>query len=381
MITKKILDYEYQLTRIFGKWLNEDKHTPKYYERLDEANGLYDIVFTHRQSMQDDFESIKKYLKPTSKIVTDISIESGNIGSFLEKYEKITKSEPYEFYLICDTIISEHDRFKNNNFKLLESYSISFYAYLNEFTEHNLTHGKLISSNNHSGFMSLNNSCRLHRVYLFTQLLKRNLSLEKCSFLFTTGGPDGSKFNRNIFVNFLNELKNKNYIDTELYDKCINYSLPKIIDLDSNYYFFPNDAITDLYEDTILNLVTENLSGMTSGDMWNPYIITFTEKTIKPFFTKQIPLFFALPGLLKVYKNLGFDLYDDLIDNSYDNEIDPIKRLDLILNELERLSNIDLIKYKNDNKIRFDKNYELLEILNKSGEEKVKSFLYEEILK
>ena len=360
MITNlRILDSEYQMVRIFGKFIK-----PEECDVFEFANGLYDIVFTHRQLMQDDFESIKPYLKPTTKIVTDISIESGNIGDFLEKYNIITKNEPYDFYLISDTILSEHEEFKNNKFKLLESYHISFYAYLNELTDHNITSDKQIFAETHNGFMSLNNSCRLHRVYLFTQFLKRNLSLDKTSFLFTTGGNNGFKYDRD-----------------ELYDKTINFNLPKVIDLDSNNYFQSDNRITDLYKDTILNLVTENLSGMTPGDIYTPYIITFTEKTIKPFIAKQIPLFFALPGLLNILRKLGFDLFDDLINNSYDMEFDSAKRLDLILDELEKLLKMDLIQYKQDNKERFDKNYNLLEKFNKSGEELVKEFLYNEIIK
>ena len=120
---------------------------------------------------------------------------------------------------------------------------------------------------------------------------------------------------------------------------------------------------------------------MTPGDIYTPYIITFTEKTIKPFIAKQIPLFFALPGLLNILRKLGFDLFDDLINNSYDMEFDSAKRLDLILDELEKLLKMDLIQYKKDNKERFDKNYNLLEKFNKSGEELVKTFLYNEIIK
>ena len=62
-------------------------------------------------------------------------------------------------------------------------------------------------------------------------------------------------------------------------------------------------------------------------------------------------------------------------------ESNPIYRIKSIVTELERLLQIDLIQYKKNNQHRFDSNYNLLETLTKSGEEKVKSFLYEEILK
>ena len=121
--------------------------------------------------------------------------------------------------------------------------------------------------------------------------------------------------------------------------------------------------------------------GMTDGDESPFGLITFTEKIIKPFLAKQIPLFIALPGLQEVLRNLGFDLFDDLIVTSYEKESNPIYRIKSTVTELQRLLQIDLIQYKKNNQHRFDYNYNLLEILTKSGEEKVKSFLYEEILK
>ena len=121
--------------------------------------------------------------------------------------------------------------------------------------------------------------------------------------------------------------------------------------------------------------------GMTNGDE-SPYgLITFTEKIIKPFLAKQIPLFIALPGLQNELRKLGFDLFDDLITTTYELEKSPTKRIEMIVNELERLLSLDLVEYKNKNQHRFDSNYDLLQTLTKSGEEKVKTFLYEEILK
>jgi len=128
-------------------------------------------------------------------------------------------------------------------------------------------------------------------------------------------------------------------------------------------------------------LVTENLTGMSNGDISNDKIYTFTEKTIKPFIAKQIPIFFALPGHLNVLRNLGFDLFDDLIDNSYDTEMNHVKRLDLILNELQRLMHVDLVEFKNKNKNRFDSNFKLLDTLTQRGQNLIKIFLHEEILK
>lgn len=368
----RILDSELQMSRIFGIFKLE-------YDTIENVSGLYDIVFTHRELMQDNFDSIKKYLKPTTKIVTDISVESGNIDVFLDKYEFITKNNSFDFYLLCDTTLKNKTKF-NSNVKILDDFSILFHAYLNKYSDDRMSLTNTLFADTHDGFLSLNNSCRLHRVYLFTQLLKRNFSLDKCSFLFSTGTPNGWQYNRDVFIDCLDTLMKQQNINSEVYNLAINYKLPKTLDYDTTNGLYIYNDINYLYK-TILNLVSENLTGMTDGDISKDKLFTFTEKTVKPFLAKQIPLFFALPGHVNLLRNLGFDMFDDIVNHEYDNELDSVKRLDMLLDELDRLLTVDLLEFKNKNQVRFDKNYDLLFNLSNKGYEKVKSFLYEEILK
>jgi hypothetical protein len=229
--------------------------------------------------------------------------------------------------------------------------------------------------------MSLNNSCRIHRVLLFTELVKRNIKLDNCSFLFTTGGHEGYKFNKEVYESQLIELLDDNIISNELYEKIKSIKVPIPIDVDCEINpAYISNKITSIYN-PILNLVTENLTGMTDGDISTHHLITFTEKTIKPFQAKQIPLIYGLPNLQKVLRELGFDLFDDLIDTSFEQESNPSIRLKMIVDELERLLKIDLIKYKEDNIDRFIHNYDNLYKLNNRGKSLLESFLYEEILK
>lgn len=66
-----------------------------------------------------------------------------------------------------------------------------------------------------------------------------------------------------------------------------------------------------------------------------------TEKTIKAFALGQIPIFVALPGYVDKLRDLGFDVFDDVVNHSYDLEKDfEIKAL-LITHQLRKLS----IKY------------------------------------
>lgn len=62
-----------------------------------------------------------------------------------------------------------------------------------------------------------------------------------------------------------------------------------------------------------------------------------TEKIFKPITAKRPFILVAAPGNLAYLKSYGFKTFDKWIDESYDNEIDPAKRIEMIANELEKL--------------------------------------------
>jgi len=93
--------------------------------------------------------------------------------------------------------------------------------------------------------------------------------------------------------------------------------------------------------------------------------IFFTEKSIKPFAWGQVPLFNTIRHHVETIRSYGFDLFDDLIDHSYDNEIDPYKRISMVVDQLEKICRTmtleDIQNFKRDNMHRFIKNRELAE--------------------
>jgi hypothetical protein len=95
---------------------------------------------------------------------------------------------------------------------------------------------------------------------------------------------------------------------------------------------------------------------------WNvPFI---TEKSTKPFIWGQVPIYNMMAGSIKYIRELGFDLFDDIIDHSYDNELDPMTRIKLVIDQLEKIcqwSLEDCVAYKQKNIDRFIKNREVSE--------------------
>jgi hypothetical protein len=174
-------------------------------------------------------------------------------------------------------------------------------------------------------------------------------------------------------------LKTNNLLDNSLYSFLHNsyniklnkqYELPWI-DAD-NYPLYGSDQ--DIHEpqfnDTAINLVSE------TND--NDYDVFMTEKIWKPIIAKQVFVVHGNYGYLKKLKQLGFRTFNNVFDESYDDERDSDKRTNKIIDLCKILKNIDKQKlYRETESIRqhnqklfFDKKE-----LSKSINETVSGFL------
>jgi len=146
------------------------------------------------------------------------------------------------------------------------------------------------------------NGERMHRVWFVNQLYKRRL-LEKG------------------FVSFFG---NENY-------KNFN---PLVIDSDDPYkitYFHNYLSRRKEYEESYFTIVSE-----TNAESDFCFI---TEKTIKPIMNLHPFVILGNPKTLSVLKSFGFKTFDTWWDESYDSEIDFLKRGEKLINLVESLCN------------------------------------------
>ena len=111
-----------------------------------------------------------------------------------------------------------------------------------------------------------------------------------------------------------------------------NNILPILADGDARQYV--HNRATDIFRTCLFNIVVET-SNQTDTNGWNS--IFLTEKTFKCFDLYQIPIWFAVPGTVAQVRKLGFDLFDDIIDHSYDNIIDESERINSIVAQVKNL--------------------------------------------
>jgi hypothetical protein len=214
-----------------------------------------------------------------------------------------------------------------------------------------------------SFFMCYNRMLKPHRVSLLA-LLKREGILDEVDWTMLRGNelnerfsdPDGTPsfnlffevFDRDDFKEYYNEILflQKSGVKKSRFEEEYRVDQPPyFIDFYKTYEMNP-------YRNSYVNIVTE--TGYISTD-----VIHITEKSLMPIYYSQIPLILANFEHNKFLKErYDFDLFEDIIDYSYDNEKDPRKRLFMFVDEVKRLNSIkdEIINFYKNNQERFELN-------------------------
>jgi len=214
-------------------------------------------------------------------------------------------------------------------------------------------------------FMCYNRNYTSHRVGILTALKHHNL-LEDTdwSFLRATRLADYRLPDGNIDMNILRDV-----FDDEMINEMresFNYfkdaenkkSEFETYDIDTpgggqNWdYMFENNP----YKHSYINIVNES-------QFSRDEVIHITEKTLIPLYYSQIPLLVGTYQHVKRTKEkYGFDLFEDFVDTSYDNEPNPQKRMKMIIDEIVRLNKIknQLSGFYLESKKRFKHNREIV---------------------
>ena len=130
----------------------------------------------------------------------------------------------------------------------------------------------------------------------------------------------------------------------------LEYQTPKILNWTNNIPYCINneyDNYTNQYSNKIYNtilqaqfhIIVETIfdEGIYQVDASNiiPWI---TEKTYKAIACKKIFLCYGMQGSLNVLKQMGFQTFDNIIDETYDTIEDPVLRRAALVKEIMRLS-------------------------------------------
>jgi len=205
----------------------------------------------------------------------------------------------------------------------------------------------LISNNeNKYTFLSLNNTVNINKFKLIKELSKNNL-LEKA------------------YVSFGEYKKNNFRLTTE------EKKFLKISDYTNRYKIFekPPERVCHTFRNVecsanfINNFYIKKNMSTNIALMQETFLHRYypCEKTFLPFFTQKIPIILSAENSMLELKKQGFDIFEDMVDFSYDSEKEKEKRVKKCVN-----NNLDLLRtgIQTNKKIkeRFDFNFFHLKI-------------------
>lgn len=188
-------------------------------------------------------------------------------------------------------------------------------------------------------YVCLNKVIRSHRIRLLEGLLAANLVNDDCYYSFHNpllSLKDDQSLQEEITAGHLpNIQKNSEYVDTLI----LNFD-----DTRTN----PIDIIADdlpLFNDSYFSLVTETMYYDWTVPKYKlgyplPYLncIFFSEKVYKPIVMMQPFILVGRPHSIRMLKEHGYKTFHPYIDESYDSIEDDGYRMQVIIDEVKRLS-------------------------------------------
>ena len=214
-------------------------------------------------------------------------------------------------------------------------------------------------------FLNLNRVAKIPRLYALAELIKQGLlphSLTSFCFTDDNGAPlqEYSKIvNDNIFDCVLHgqiecggipkerRIEIMTYITDVVNEHIFSKGLHKSnMVIDRPDVFSRNPAFIEyqehpMFNDTWFSLVNETHTNIFFGSQELKNGVFISEKSAKVLAHKHPFFIFSTHGHLRELRNLGFQTFSDIWDESYDLIVDPLERYDAILKEIDRLCGLN----------------------------------------
>jgi hypothetical protein len=307
-------------------------------------------------------EEIEYYIKHKNLKVIFLSEHESymNFGFDIKKISNLIDKKglnPKQFYFINNNSLI--DELKNTT--LINLYKTDFL--LSQFSDAVLAYKFKIPfvEDKPFLFLCLNRRPKTHRTGLLT-LLKNNELLDSglIDWSLTYGLMNHPLLATYAHQNFIDDSNDEKLLHS-YFEIC---SKPKLsfYETDKDWFNNPDNYAhfmhieSKSYENSYINIITESHYEIKD--------IHITEKSYKPFYFYQFPIFLASYRHVEMFKkeHPDLDLFEDIINYDYDLEIDDIKRFHMVLDEIIRLSKLEkeIKNYYITNKDRFIKNHEYI---------------------
>jgi len=202
-------------------------------------------------------------------------------------------------------------------------------------------------------FLSLNRNQRAHRAMLLALLYKLDIQdhgLISCMF----------KDQINDLFRYTQWNTDKQLIFEEGFTSFKQH--PLVIQDNYNIYnLLPNDNVTNFknklstyYRDTFVEIITET--------SYTEACYNLTEKTLNSIYGCCFPILLCSQGSVQFLRDMGIDVFDDIVDHSYDSIADPTDRLyHAVVDNIRLLTDLEFVKNQwKSNRSRFVNNIDFV---------------------
>jgi len=314
--------------------------------KVEEDIECYQLMFCPygRGTCFDDLYKLKFESRIVILNVMDLIIDPFD-NTAIDEIKKFCESHPEQNFIIFNLHLGLANELQVPN------------LYLDTIISSNLTEDlrpcekKTISNN----WLSLNLDTKLHRVMTVSYLLSKDYYMNG-RITFDIDSPTLVKYDK---------YKNKSEIPGNLKEELSigyqrfrskNFNLVKIRNFDKK-----DDRVATNYNDNLLP-VYENIGvEIITGTMFFEKTPVITEKEVQSIFGKNFPIYINGVGMVREMKKLfDLDLFDDIIDNSYNEIDDHFERLAAAIDRNDHLLNgsMNIHELWFDNQKRFEENYQ-----------------------
>lgn len=200
-------------------------------------------------------------------------------------------------------------------------------------------------------FVSLNRGSRNHRLYLVSALYGRNLDeYGNISYLSTL---HKSSLSDAIPYDYIGD--SKYHIANLGYDRYSFVKEQKVED-SKDIYTVQNDNLTN-FKQSLQPKYFNSIVEFVSETSYNEQSFNITEKTLHFIYGANFPIMISSAGTVNFLRNMGIDMFDDLINHSYDMIEDPASRINAAIDlNMDILTSSNMIEQWKKHKYRIDKN-------------------------
>lgn len=331
-----------------GKHISETYNLDVKYFKLEdikkEPNKKFFYIIEHTSINLDSILSPKMII---SDMILKLFHECKNLNIlFLDGHESYlnqdflliknviekNKIDEKRFYIINNNYLTEKQVNKNSlNIKYHSNILIPV-GYVCSVQEKKIV-TNFVTNKVGKFFICLNNMKKIHRLILLSYLKKLEI-IDDVNWSYRVGW---NSLTIDYYENFkcilneddVNDLKNEILFFNNIELKHADFE-KDILNLP---YIGNISEIVKDQENSYINIVSESL-------FLEEDVVQITEKSLKPFFYYQIPIFCATHHHVKSLKTkYDFDLFSDIINHDYDNELDNVKRMTKLTLEIKRLNN------------------------------------------